>query len=87
MAKNKTKPMPKFQSIGELAEFFETHDMGDYWAELPIAQFDIDIKKRTHIVAIDADLTAKLTALAKRKRIPSEKLVNAWLREKLFAQR
>jgi hypothetical protein len=86
MVENNSKHMPKFSSIGELVEFFETHDLGEYWDQMPEAHFDIDIKRRTHIFAIDEDLADRLTEVAKAKRIPSETLINVWLREKLLEQ-
>ena len=36
--------------------------------------------------ALDEDLAERLTAIAKAKRIPSETLINVWLREKLLEQ-
>ena len=81
-----SKPMPKFSSLDELVEFFDTHDLGEYWDRMPKAHFDIDIKKRTHLFAIEEDLAEKLTEIAKAKQIPSETLINVWLREKLFEQ-
>ena len=45
MEKSKTKSIPKFGSLNELVAFFETHDMGEYWDQMPEAHFDIDIKK------------------------------------------
>ncbi|MFB0535124.1 MAG: CopG family antitoxin [Anaerolineae bacterium] len=86
MAENKSKHVPKFSSIDELVEFFETHDLGEYWDQMPEAHFDIDIKRETHIFAIDEDLANRLTEVAKAKRIPSERLINVWLREKLLEQ-
>lgn len=84
MAKSKSKRLPRFSSLDELVEFFDTHDMGEYWDEMPEAHFEIDIKKRKHLVAIDADLAEKLTQIAKAKRTPSEKLINSWLKEKIL---
>jgi len=86
MAESSSKHMPKFSSIDELVEFFETHDLGEYWDQMPEAHFDIDIKRKTHIFAIDEDLADRLTEVAKAKRIPSETLINVWLREKLLEQ-
>lgn len=86
MVENKSKPMPKFDSLDELVEFFDTHDLGEYWERLPEAHFDIDIKKRTHLFAIEEDLAEKLTEIARAKRIPSEALINVWLKEKLLEQ-
>ena len=86
MVESNSKHIPKFSSIDELVEFFETHDLGEYWDQMPEAHFDIDIKRRTHIFAIDEDLADRLTEVAKAKRIPSETLINVWLREKLLEQ-
>ena len=73
-------------SLDELVEFFETHDLGDYLDQMPEAEFEIDLEKRTHIVAIDDDVAEKLTEIAKAKYVPSETLVNVWLREKILEQ-
>jgi hypothetical protein len=78
--------MPKFTSLDKLVEFFETHDMGDYWDEMPEVHFDIDIKRRTHLFALDEDLAERLTTIARAKRIPSKTLINEWLREKVLEQ-
>jgi len=78
--------MPGFGCLDELVEFFETHDMGEYWEDVPEVDFDIDIKGRTHVVALDEDLVEKVTAIARAKRIPSSTLFNEWLREKILEQ-
>ena len=81
-----SKPMPKFISLDELVEFFETHDLGEYWDRLPETHFDINLKERAYIFVLAEDLAEKLNALAKAKRVPSEQLINTWLREKLLEQ-
>jgi hypothetical protein len=55
MAKSKSRSLPRFRSLAELVEFFEARDLGEYWDEMPEVHFEVDIKKRTHLVAIDAD--------------------------------
>jgi len=64
-------------------EFFDTHDLGDSWDQMPEAAFDIDLQRRTHLVAVDEDLVARIVEVARTRRISSEALVNALLREKL----
>ncbi len=83
MAKSK---MPKFSSLDKLVEFFEGHDMGDYWQDMPEAHFDIDLKRRTHRIALDEDSAEKVTAIAKAKRMSSKNLINKWVREKVLEQ-
>ncbi|MDP2605537.1 MAG: CopG family antitoxin [Deltaproteobacteria bacterium] len=83
MATSKSKPLPKLGSLDELVAFFDTHDMGDYWDQMPEAKFDVDVKSRKHLVAIDKEIILKLNKIAKSKKVPSEKLINIWLREKI----
>ena len=83
MARSKAQEVPLPKKLEDLLEFFETHDMGDYWDRMPEAQFEIDIKKRTHLIAIDEDIANKITAIAKSKKTSSETLVNSWLKEKI----
>ena len=83
MAKSKSKALPRFGLLDKLVAFFDRHDMGDYWDRLPKADFDVNIKKRKHLVAIDENLLPRLDKIAKSRRVPTQKLINAWLREKI----
>ena len=83
MAKNKAKRFPRLESVDELVEFFDKHDMGDYWDRLPKAEFEVKIKTRKHLVAIDEKIIPRLNQIAKAKKITSAKLINTWLREKI----
>ena len=83
MEKNKGKTLPRSRSLNELVDFFETHDMGDYWEHMPEAYFDVNIRKRTHLVALEEDIVDKLTEIAKTKKISSESLINTWLKDKI----
>ncbi|MBM4457742.1 MAG: hypothetical protein FJ011_08265 [Chloroflexi bacterium] len=86
MAESRSRPMPKFTSLDKLVEFFDTHDMGEYWDDMPEVHFDVDIKRRTHLFAIDEDLAERVTAIARAKKVPSKTLVNDWLQEKVLEQ-
>ncbi len=83
MEKNRSKTLPRSKSVKELVNFFETHDVGDYWEQMPEAHFDVNIKKRKHLVALEEDIVDKLTEIAKAKRVSSESLINTWLKDKL----
>lgn len=84
MAKNKSNKLPKFDSLDKLVDFFDTHDMGEYWDEMPEVRFEVDIKKRTHFFPLDADLAEKLNQIAKKKKTRSETLIKSWLKEKIL---
>ncbi len=82
MTKSKSTDLPSSQSVADLAQFFDTHDMGDYWQEMAEANFDVDIVSTKHLVAIDAHLLDRLNEIARSKQVSAEALIDAWLREK-----
>ena len=59
MAKNKAKRLPRLKPVNELVEFFDKHDMGDYWDRLPKATFEVKLKTRKHLVAIDEKILSQ----------------------------
>lgn len=86
MAKNKMKrdPIPEhFKSIEEAAEFWDTHDLGDYWDLTRPMEFEIDIQRRVFLTALQPDLAQKLTQVARKQGVSSETLINVWLTEKV----
>lgn len=82
MAENRPTGLPRFHSTRDLIEFFETHDMGEYWDHLPEAHFEVDLKRRRRLVAIDEDLMNKLSEIATARHVSVEVLIDSWLREK-----
>ncbi len=86
MKKNENKSMPQFNSLDELVYFFDTHDMGGFYEQMPEADFEVDIKRRKYLFALDAEVAKKLTEIAKLKQITSEALANIWLVEKIREQ-
>ena len=86
MKKNENKNMPQFNSLDELVDFFDTHDIGGFCDQMPEADFEVDIKRRKYLFALDAEVAKKLTEIAKLKQITSEALANIWLIEKIQEQ-
>ena len=75
--------MPNFKSLDELVDFFDTHDLGEYLNGMPEAQFDVDIKKRIHLFALDSEIADELTKIAELRHTSSEALINTWLKDKI----
>jgi CopG antitoxin of type II toxin-antitoxin system len=81
-SKTKRDPLPEhFASLEEAAEFWDTHDSADYDEYFVGVDFDVDLKKRT--LQIDGTLYDRLKVIAKKKRIPTNELLNRWIEEKL----
>lgn len=82
--RKKRDPIPKhFKSIEEAAEFWDSHDLTDYWDLTREAHFEVDIKRRVFLTALEPQLAKKLTAAAHKQGVSTETLVNVWLTEKL----
>lgn len=86
MERSKPKAFPRFRSLDELVKFFDTHDLGEYWEEMPKAHFEVDISRRIHLFTLDAELAGKLTKISKSRKTPSETLIKTWLKEKIREQ-
>ena len=84
MAKSKPKNLPSFESLEGLVDFFDTHDLGDYLDQLDEVIFDVDLQRKTHLFALDEDISNKLIEIAREKNVPAETLINTWLRAKLL---
>lgn len=82
MAKSKSGKSVAGRSVGDLIEWFDRNDTGDYLKQMPEVDFDVDIKRRKHLVSLDPDLSAKVTRIARAKKTSSESLINSWVREK-----
>ena len=46
--------------------------MGDYLDQMPEVHFDVNIKRRRHLVALEEHTVDKLTQIAKLKKVSSE---------------
>ena len=78
------KPIPdRFATLEEAAEFWDTHDLADYWDLTEEVDFEVDLQHRRYLVALDPELTEKLAAEAHKRGLSTETLVNLWLSEKL----
>ena len=52
--KKKRDPIPKhFKSIEEAAEFWDSHDLADYWDLTREAHFEVDIQRRVFLTALE----------------------------------
>ncbi|MBI1764528.1 MAG: hypothetical protein HYR56_24145 [Acidobacteria bacterium] len=83
MERSKGKKLPAMNSTADLVSFFEANDMGEYWEQMPEADFEINIKRRRHLIALEEDVVTQVTRIAKAQKVSSEALINTWLKEKL----
>jgi hypothetical protein len=78
------EPIPeRFERIEQVAEFWDTHSLADYWDLTREAHVEVDLKHRRYLIALEPELAAELAAEAHKRGVSAETLANLWLREKL----
>jgi predicted DNA binding CopG/RHH family protein len=80
------EPIPEFKSRQEEAEFWDTHDLADYWAEFkPVrVKFAKNLSEGITI-RFDPETLAKLREEAAKKGIGPTTLARMWVMERLRA--
>jgi hypothetical protein len=82
MDENKSS-ISKARSYQEIGEFWDTHDVTDYWELTKPVEFEVDLESDVRLVALEPDLATKVNEVAWKKGITLETLLNLWVREKL----
>jgi hypothetical protein len=87
MARNrKVDPIPRhFKSVAEAAQFWDTHDLTDYWDQTREVKGKVDLRRRIFLTALEPGLAKKLEACAKKEGVSTETLINVWLTERVTA--
>lgn len=73
----------KARSYKEIGEFWDTHDLGDYWEQTHPVDFEIDIQSEVTYYALDKALSASIRSIAEQRGVSAETLLNLWVQEKL----
>jgi hypothetical protein len=85
-SKKQSEPIPEhFDTIEEAAEFWDEHDLGDYWAQTRAVEFTVDIQRRQFLTALEPQLAQRLAECARQQGVSTETLINVWLSERLAA--
>ena len=79
---NADRAIPPTDHLDAIAEFWDTHSLADYWDQTEPAEFEFDPKARRHyLVAVDPDLMTRICAVAQRRGLQTESLINLWLEQ------
>ena len=81
---SENKKIPGFKSYEEMAEFWDTHDLADYWEQTEPAEFEISPQaRRRYLVSLDRNLLLRIQEMARIRGLTTETLVNLLLEEHL----
>lgn len=85
MSKGKSS-ISKKSSYLEIGEFWDTHDLADYWDQTKAVKVEVDIESEAVYYPIEGELSATLNSIAKERGVSAETLLNLWLKEKISAE-
>lgn len=74
----------KARTLEEIAEFWDTHSLADYWDQTHEVEFEVRAKRRRRVV-VDPDVFAQIETQAHARGVLPETLINLWLVERLQA--
>jgi hypothetical protein len=81
---NEDKTIPKMQDYEQIAEFWDTHSLADYWEQTEPAEFEISPDaRRRYLVAVDPGVLNRVQRLAHSRGLSTESLVNLLLEQRL----
>lgn len=72
----------KARTLEEMADFWDTHSLADYWDQTHEVEFEVRAQRRRR-VTLDPEIYAQVETQAHTRGIQPETLVNLWLAERL----
>lgn len=77
-----TSSISNATSVEEVAEFWDTHSLDDYWDETEEVEFEVRAVRRRRI-SLDPELYEQVEEQARSRGLHPETLVNLWISERL----
>ncbi|MBI1761673.1 MAG: hypothetical protein HYR56_09585 [Acidobacteria bacterium] len=72
----------KARTLEEIADFWDTHSLADYWDQTHEVEFEVRAQRR-HRVTLDPNVYSQVEEQARLRGLQAETLVNLWLSEHL----
>ena len=86
MKKSKSS-ISKARSYAEIGEFWDEHDLDDFWQKTRNVKFDVVLEPEATYYPIAKDLADKIQSEARKQGVSSDALVNLWLQQKIKEKR
>lgn len=82
MGKNRTN-ISKASTYKDIGDFWDNHDLGDYAHQGREVDFDVTIESEVTYYPVEKNIVKAMQAASRKHGVPSDTLVNMWLKEKL----
>jgi len=77
----------KAKSYKEIGDFWDTHDLSDFWNQTRKAEFEVNIESEITYYTLDKKLLEQVLSLARKRGVSADTLINLWVQEKLQEQK
>ncbi len=87
--KSAREPIPEFNTLDDIATFWDAHSTADYDDLTREAKFEVRLHERGEeyqAVKLVPELGETIKTLARQRGVSVETLVNVWLTEKVLEQ-
>ena len=81
----KLTSISKAKTLNEIADFWDSHSLDDYWDQTHEVEFELRVKRRRRIT-LTPEIYERIEAQARERGVLPETLVNLWLAERLNNQ-
>jgi hypothetical protein len=84
MDENKQRePIPEFETLEEIADFWDTHSTADYFDRTREVNFEVNLDRERRPIYLLPELLEQLESQAQARGVSVETLANLWLVEKV----
>ena len=80
---SKKSNISKAGTYAKIGDFWDGHDLSDYWDKTHAVRADVDIESEESLYAVEKGLSDTIRQAAKERGISPHTLLNLWLQEKI----
>jgi hypothetical protein len=73
----------KARTYAAMGEFWDEHDLSDFWGKTRPARADVDLESEESLYAVEKGLSETIRREARERGVSPHTLVNLWLQEKV----
>jgi hypothetical protein len=85
--KKSRSSISKARSYSEMGEFWDEHDLSDYWGKSRKVKFDVVLEPEATHYPVSKALSDKIEREARKHGVRSDALVKTWLKQKVEERR
>lgn len=85
--KGNKSSISKAETYKDIGNFWDNHDLSDYWDKGKNAEFEVNIKSEITYFGFNKEISEQIQSIACEQGISADILINQWVKEKLQEQK